>query len=94
MSDAGVAVDSVSNWVYRPKLPGSSSVVLAAKIDNFVFECFLAIPAITRTDAAISGNILALVDTKKRYIIWSIAKLLCTVHSAHSDPVEDNCQFK
>lgn len=84
-----MAVDSVGNWVHRPELPGSSSVVLAAKIENFVFERFLAIPAITRADTAISANFLALVDTKKRYIIWSIAKLLCTVHSAHSDPVEE-----
>lgn len=58
-----MAVDSVGNWVHRPELPGSSSVVLAAKIENFVFERFLAIPAITRADTAISANFLALVDT-------------------------------
>lgn len=87
MPDAGMAVDFVGNWVHRPELPASISIVLAAKIDNLVFERFLAVPAITRDDAAISENSLALVDTEKRYIIWSIAKLPRTVHSAHGDPV-------
>ena len=57
-----------------------------AKIDNLVFERFLAVPTIAGGDTAISGNLLALVDTEKRYIIWAIAKLSCAVHSTHSDP--------
>ena len=86
MPDAGMAVDFVGYWVHRPELPGSVSIVLAAKIDNLVFERFLAVPAIAGDDTAVSGNLLALVDTEKRYIIWSIAKLPCAVHSTHSDP--------
>lgn len=86
MPDAGMAVDFVGYWVHRPELPGSVSIVLAAKIDNLVFERFLAVPTIAGGDTAISGNLLALVDTEKRYIIWAIAKLSCAVHSTHSDP--------
>jgi hypothetical protein len=86
MPDAGMAVDFVGYWVHRPELPGSVSIVLAAKIDNLVFERFLAVPAIAGDDTAISGDLLALVNTEKRYIIWAVAKLPCAVHSTHSDP--------
>lgn len=65
MPDAGMADDSVGDWVRRPELPGSSSIVLAAKIENLVLERFLTIPAIAGDDTAVSENLLALVDTKK-----------------------------
>jgi hypothetical protein len=81
-----MTIDPVGDRVRRPGVSCSIAVMLTTKIEDFIFECLFAIPAVSGQNAAVAENFLASVDSKKGNIIWAIAKLSCAVHGANSDP--------
>jgi hypothetical protein len=81
-----MAVYFISQGVKKPRLFASFPIVLAAKIQNFVLEGFVTVPAVGREDAAITKGLRALIDPNDGHVVWTIAKLSCTVHGAHRDP--------
>jgi hypothetical protein len=60
--------------------------VLAAEIQYFVLEGFVAVPAMAGEDAAVAKGLRALVNSNDGYVVWAIAKLSCAVHSTDRDP--------
>lgn len=88
MFDAWVAVHFVGQRVEIPGLAASLAVVLAAKIENLVLECFVAVPAVRGEDTAVFQrySVFAFVDPNKGDIIWPITKFSCAVECADGDP--------
>lgn len=65
--------DFVGQRIHRPWLSTGFSIVLATKIQNLVSEGLVAIPAVTRENAAIFHCQLASVDSNNGNVVWSIA---------------------
>lgn len=67
MLDAWMAVHLVGERIDIPGLSIGHSVVLAAKVEDFVLESFITVPAVTGEDTAILKNVsgLALVNANE-----------------------------
>ena len=67
MFDAWMAVDLVRQRVNIPGLSISHSIVLTAKIKNFVLQSLITVPAVTGKDAAVLEDLprLAFVNSKE-----------------------------
>lgn len=57
MLDAWVAVHLVGEGIDIPRLSIGLSVVLAAKVEDFILESFITVPAVTREDTAVLKNV-------------------------------------
>jgi hypothetical protein len=86
MTDAGMAVHLIGQGVKEPRFFIGFPVMLAAKIQYFVFEGFVAVPAMAGEDAAVAKGLGALVNSNDGYVVWAITKLSCAIHSTDRDP--------
>jgi hypothetical protein len=83
-----MAVDFISQGIKEPRFFASFSIVLAAKIQDLILECFVAVPTMARENATITKGLGPLIDSDDRHIVWAIAKLSCAVHGADRNPGE------
>lgn len=88
MLNARVAVHFVGQRIDIPGLSIGLPIMLAAKIEDFVLESFVTVPAMTREDTAILEDMsrLAFVDANERNIVRSITQFSGTVESADGNP--------
>jgi hypothetical protein len=75
MFDAWMALDLLRQRINIPRLSIGLSIVLAAKVENFVLQSLITVPAVSRKNTAILEDLSrpALVDAYERDIVWSIA---------------------
>jgi hypothetical protein len=86
MTDAGMAVHLIGQGIKEPRFFIRFPIMLAAEIQYFVLEGFVAVPAMARQNAAIAKDLGALVNSNDAYVVWTIAKLPCAIHGTDRNP--------